>query len=391
MVRARIGRVRNSGRVGIGSDEQVLIAEPWGAAFRGKCVAKRSKNHWVVTDENGARHDLDGDDPVVFRAEHNEVIEVRLSATKQRRYAGTIHLHPRPRVGDVSFDVVSHVDMEAYLPGVLAGELYAHWHPETFAAQAVAARSYAMAEAAQRKETSHYDLTDGPSTQVYVGDVTLKAAHRATEETRGLVLAWEGDVVPGYYCSCCGGLAATAMDAISASPIHDIPPLQGHDGHDACTSLDLHQWVVERRPRTLARRLELYARDRGDIASLSSVPLPRSIETAAVNRHGRPTRLAIRGRRNRSVVVGADMFMRAANYATGSITAPSSADRVRSSHVGAHRDGANLTLTGFGMGHGVGLCQRGAQVLAGRGEKFETILKWYFPSVLLQQMQDVSI
>ena len=147
---------------------------------------------------------------------------------------------------------------------------------------------------------------------------------------------------------------------------------------------------MERRPRTLVKRLESYARDRGDIASLSSVPLPRSIETAAVNRHGRPTRLAIRGGRNRSVEVGADMFMRAANYSTSSITALSATDRVQSSHVGAHRDGANLTLTGFGLGHGVGLCQRGAQVLAGRGETFETILKWYFPSVSLQQMQDVS-
>ncbi len=390
MVRARIGRVRNSGRVGVGSDDHVLITEPWGTAFRGRCVAERRKNHWVVTDASGASRELDGDDPVVFRAEGDEVIEVRLSATKQRRYAGSVHLHPRPSIGDISFDVVSHVDMESYLPGVLAGELYAHWHPETFAAQAVAARSYAMVQAAQRETTSHYDVTDGPSTQVYLGDVALRVAHRAAEETRGLVLAWQDAVVPGYYSSCCGGLAATAMDAISNVPSHDIPPLQGHDGYDACTSLDLHQWVVERRPRTLVKRLESYARDRGDIASLSSVPLPRSIETAAVNRHGRPTRLAIRGGRNRSVEVGADMFMRAANYSTSSITALSATDRVQSSHVGAHRDGANLTLTGFGLGHGVGLCQRGAQVLAGRGETFETILKWYFPSVSLQQMQDVS-
>jgi len=59
---------------------------------------------------------------------------------KTKTTSGLIMLHPNK---NNTFDVVLHVSVEQYLPGVLAGELFAHWHPTTFAAQAVAARSSA--------------------------------------------------------------------------------------------------------------------------------------------------------------------------------------------------------------------------------------------------------
>ena len=50
-----------------------------------------------------------------------------------------------------------------------------------------------------------------------------------------------------------------------------------------------------------------------------------------------------------------------------------------SSILNGEKNGADLSITGFGMGHGVGLCQYGAQELAGRGESWEDILSWYYP------------
>ena len=81
-------------------------------------------------------------------------------AGNTKQITGTIVLHPRE---NRSLDVVAHVPLEQYLPGVIAGELFSHWHLDTFAAQAVAARSYAIAQQLARKRTSHYDVTDGPS------------------------------------------------------------------------------------------------------------------------------------------------------------------------------------------------------------------------------------
>jgi stage II sporulation protein D len=47
-------------------------------------------------------------------------------------------------------------------------------------------------------------------------------------------------------------------------------------------------------------------------------------------------------------------------------------------------DGDTVTLHGAGIGHGIGLCQRGAASLAADGAGFETILRHYFPNTRLE-------
>ena len=42
-------------------------------------------------------------------------------------------------------------------------------------------------------------------------------------------------------------------------------------------------------------------------------------------------------------------------------------------------DRGRITIKGHGFGHGVGLCQYGAQELGVQGKSFREILKWYYP------------
>jgi len=46
-------------------------------------------------------------------------------------------------------------------------------------------------------------------------------------------------------------------------------------------------------------------------------------------------------------------------------------------------DGATATFDGRGFGHGVGMCQYGAEMLACQGTHYEEILEWYYPGVAL--------
>ena len=113
-------------------------------------------------------------------------------------------------------------NIEAFRRGEdVAGELYAHWKFQTRAAQAIAARSFAVSEHVHYARSRDYDVTSTASSQVYVGLVKHHDTHRAVEATRGVVLGWEGMLVPGYYSACCGGLAATAADAIGGHPAND--------------------------------------------------------------------------------------------------------------------------------------------------------------------------
>jgi|TARA_B100001964_G_C14211152_1_gene590577 stage II sporulation protein D len=298
-------------------------------------------------------------------------------AGNTKQITGTIVLHPRE---NRSLDVVAHVPLEQYLPGVIAGELFSHWHLDTFAAQAVAARSYAIAQQLARKRTSHYDVTDGPSSQMFLGDVTLDVAHRAVQKTTGVVLTWNNEIIPAYYSACCGGLAATATDAISGAEQHDMLPLHGHEGKDFCTTLAIHKWTARRSARVLRKRLNACA-NKLNLPELTNIHTIRSIEPLAHNQHGRPTQISVSGRRGETCTVSARDFVRAVNAPIDSL--PKVTDQIWSSFLVGQKVGSRLQLDGFGIGHGVGLCQYGAQVLAGRGESWQNILSWYYPSVTM--------
>ncbi len=303
------------------------------------------------------------------------------SNNKTKIISGNIVLHPK---SNNTFDVIAHVPIEKYLPGVVAGELFAHWHPTTFAAQAVAARSYAVHRNLERKKISHFDVSDGPSSQMFLGDVTLRVAHHAVEETRGVVLSWNNSIIPSYYSSCCGGVAANAFDAISSSEQHNIPPLQGHSGEDVCTHLETRTWTATRSARVLRKRLNACATQMR-IPKLADIRTIRSIESVETNQHGRPTKLVVCGRRNEVCEIRARDFVRAANETVPSL--PNTTERVWSSFLNGEKTGSTLTIRGFGMGHGVGLCQYGAQELAGKGESWHDILAWYYPQANINVQQ----
>ena len=336
---------------------------------------ERSRDGWTV-HETTRSHSWAGDQLEVSSS--TPLILDREGTS--RRYAGVLHCVPIDGDGKLEWDLIEHIGLERYLPGVLTAELYVGWTPECYAAQCVAARSFACMRIAQR--THHqFDVTDGPSTQAYHGVVDDKTAHTAQSETSGIVLSWNGHLVPGYFSSCCGGRAATAVDAIGPSPINDIPPLMGHTNDDYCVKAPLFDWTINRSARTLGRRLSRYGRTVGnsDLESMSSVS---EILVEDENIHGRPVKLKIVDRNKHHVILSTDRFFRAANH-SGSMGRPAK-DLWSGWSIGTTERG-RIDLHGHGFGHGAGLCQYGAQAMGQQGFSWQDIIKWYFPKVTLHQ------
>jgi stage II sporulation protein D len=103
--------------------------------------------------------------------------------------------------------LINEIDMEEYLRGVVPNEMGPGVYPELEAlkAQAVAARTYIVANLGQFSEDG-YDVCDSPSCQVYKGAGTEHPlTDRAIRETGGLILAWEGKPINALYTSTCGG------------------------------------------------------------------------------------------------------------------------------------------------------------------------------------------
>lgn len=286
---------------------------------------------------------------------------------------GALSVVPTERSGDRA-DLVATLPIERYLPGVLAKELYRSWSPATFRAQAIAARSFAVCEAAHWAKRRHYDVTTGPDTQAWDGLVTSGLPASASRETRGVLLAWDERVVPAYYSSCCGGLPADAADAIGSSPANSIPPLAGRsDGGVCCDWASTFRWERRVPVRSLADGLVAWGR-RESVTDLASLDGLRRLEVSAMNRHGRPVRFRFEDRHGRSAELRSERARRAIAFAT-----PASAGAFHSAAVEPRLDGATARFSGRGHGHGAGMCQHGAEGMARRGASDESILLRYYP------------
>ena len=107
------------------------------------------------------------------------------------------------RAASGGLNVINRVPLEGYLRGVVPNEVPAGWPPDALRAQAVAARSYALATGVDGEGFRLYDDT---RSQVYGGVANeQRSTSRAVAKTAGEVVRHRGDVVPAFFFSTSGG------------------------------------------------------------------------------------------------------------------------------------------------------------------------------------------
>jgi len=146
-------------------------------------------------------------------------------ATKRKWYRGDIIIYNL----DEKLTIVNSLPLEEYLMGVVPSEMPSKWNIEAHKAQAIAARSYALANL--NKRGSHgYDLKDTPADQAYGGasSETPQTTH-AVLSTRGEVLTYDNKIIPAYYHAASGGKTLEAGEVWN----HDLPYIQSVDAYDS--------------------------------------------------------------------------------------------------------------------------------------------------------------
>jgi hypothetical protein len=97
--------------------------------------------------------------------------------------------------------VVNHLSLERYISSVVGGEMPSDWNIEALRAQAVAARSYAMAHMA-RPADAQWHLGDTTRWQNYTGLTSVNGRTReATSSTAGVILSYQGGIVESLYAA----------------------------------------------------------------------------------------------------------------------------------------------------------------------------------------------
>jgi len=123
-----------------------------------------------------------------------------------RAYRGQVQVN----VGSARLQVVNNVGLEPYLYGVVPREVPNDWPAEALKAQAVVARSYALAV----RKTGAFDLYADTRSQVYGGIAAEKpTTNDAVDQTAGQVLMYDGKVATTFFFSTSGGRTANVQDA----------------------------------------------------------------------------------------------------------------------------------------------------------------------------------
>ncbi len=291
----------------------------------------------------------------------------------KKLYRGQIHLLG---VDEKRFIAVNHLDMESYLAGVLPKELYPSWSEQTYRAQAVAARTFAMYYILTRDEQSDYDLGSTQASQVYGGfSAETPKAWDAVRSTHGQVLTFgtEGDerVFMAQYSASCGGRVNPVRAIRNA---RDIPPLKGGQVCTDCEGSSRYRWSPVR-----ITKADLHRALVGSYRKAADLKGVRELRPVEATDHGRIVWVDVLGRTGKSIRLRAE-DIRLALLRNG----PGAAKKLYSMNCLFRERGDSIEFyDGRGFGHGVGLCQWGAQRKASTGSTAEEILQFYYPQAKL--------
>ncbi len=277
------------------------------------------------------------------------------------------------RVHLVSRNVTQTLSLEDYTRGVLAAEASVEDESEALKAQAVASRTFALKNRG-RHAAEGYDFCSTTHCQRFtqIADCGLQNADceekdRAARRARAAVRATAGEVlreangqlIDAYFHAACGGMTAN-VESLWGFPAQSY--LRGVRD-DYCATMPNHRWVQAIPATQLARALHSDAHsDTG--ARLAEIRVLRR------DAGGRAEMISLEGERRR-VLRGWD-FKLIVGRALGW-------NLIKSSRFEVSRAGANFVFRGSGFGHGLGLCQSGAHVMARRGMSYRRILEHYFP------------
>jgi SpoIID/LytB domain protein len=350
--------------------------------------------------------------------------------TENQRFEGKLEFI----VEGEKITAINRIPIESYLISVISSEMSATSSLELLKAHAVISRSWMLSQIEKknnleqsntaytsdtrtetewikwwdREDHANFDVCADDHCQRYQGitraSTSLEAVKAAVNSTHGILLTFDGKICDARFSKCCGGAVeefdncwepvkhpyltklydnsngvipnlsvnANAEEWIRTSPEAFCNTKEAEvlsqilNNYDQETA-DFYRWEVEyttKQITDLAKRK--IGVDFGEIQEL--LPLERGTS-------GRILRLKVVGKL-KTLILGKELLIRKAF----------SESHLYSSAFVVDKTSSGFVLTGAGWGHGVGLCQIGAAVMAHKGYSYNEILNHYFPNALVQKI-----
>jgi stage II sporulation protein D len=265
-------------------------------------------------------------------------------------YSGDLQCYP-----DMGTLVLINIsDIEKYIAGVVMAEGGAGRNLEYFKTQAIIARTY-MYKYFDKHKSDKYNLCDNTHCQAFNGLSSDTLLNEAAMDTRGIViLDKDSTLIISAFSSNCGGETASSEDVwFSKQPyLKRISDPYCHFSKNAAweKSFSSAEWFNYLKKTGYTDVLE-------DLSVFNFLQKTRQID-----------------------------------YESGSIRIPLRTMRtdldLRSTFFSVYSTGDSIKLKGRGYGHGVGLCQEGAMVMASKGFTYREIINFYYTGVFLSDVKN---
>ncbi|ANC78809.1 hypothetical protein ABE65_019205 [Fictibacillus phosphorivorans] len=329
-----------------------------------------------------------------------------LNGKVKRSYMGTMNF----KVEGEYVRPVNSIPVEEYIQGVLPGELYQSYHIHTMRSQAIVARTYLHYWVGRKP------VTDTVSFQRYVGySMDYHNFIKAAIETKGKVLSYNGKIIDGVYSSSNGGHSETNTGAWPSGTV-DFPYFPAKpDPYDvkstdsetiyktqfSLTGLDVNNteawWSKEEKNPVFASQLKrmFLSNDYKNAKVIDVNSFTISDELT-------------KGKRIKSANVAFTYVMRDANGKViiddkGTVKKFNKQLTLTGSQFKYALQVNSTLVTSFipttvdyqvsvvGNGHGVGMSQTGANVMAKQGKGFREILAFYYPGTVITNDKTTTI
>ena len=254
----------------------------------------------------------------------------------------------RIRIINNKFEVINILSLKNYLQGVLCREIAPSWGKEALKAQAIISRTYALYKMNSSVE-QEYHLSSDVYSQVYGGLYSEDIrTNQAIEDTDGLVIENDSNIIPAYFHASCGG---------HTENIKEIWSLKSDVLSDKecsfCKDSPYFNWTA------IIKKT--------DISSLNILSKSES---------GRVTWMEVIDNKGVSTKMSGNTF----RLTVGP-------DILKSTMFDFEIRDKDILFKGNGWGHGVGLCQWGAKEMAEKHKmSAEEILKYYYRDVELVRL-----
>lgn len=262
--------------------------------------------------------------------------------------------------------LINSVDIEDYLFSVVRWEGWPGWPDEVNRVFAIMCRTYVVHKVLkERKKGKPFDIKDSNIHQTYRGNHQYEHLWKVLEDTKGIVMTYDGQPIEAMYDACCGGIVPAHVTGYNFA---GAPYLKRNYACIHCKKSKLYSWQIE---YSLTDFQNSIAKEVGHPITILDVFVSKKDKAGVIQE------ISVKTKGHVYTLSGKKVY--------------SLFKKIKSLHCDIVKKGKKIIFhNGRGYGHHMGVCQWGVRKMVDLGKSHRDILKYYYVDIKFMNIEVVA-